>query len=147
MSNETKPEAAAENKEIKVTLQNPPQYVPAKTPDDLSMLWILERIDKIINDTEHIKSTLDALIAIPPSNGPSDIGGQAKAQAIGDVVRCRETTNQQTLRLLEKMYDDLKPKKTADFSVFTPEHIIELTDSLPPINKESIIRDITNLLK
>ncbi len=42
-------------------------------------------------------------------DSPGNILGQAKAQAFGDIVRCRETTNQQLLKLYEKMYDDLKP--------------------------------------
>ena len=41
-----------------------------------------------------------------------DIVGQAKAQALGDVVKCREATNQQLLKMYEKMYDDLKPQLT-----------------------------------
>lgn len=40
---------------------------------------------------------------------PDNIQGQAKAQAICDIVKCRETTNQQMLSMYEKMYDDLKP--------------------------------------
>ena len=33
---------------------------------------------------------------------------KSQAEALGDTVRCRETTNQQLLRFYEKMYDDLK---------------------------------------
>ena len=42
--------------------------------------------------------------------GAPDVAGQAKAEALGDVVRCRETTNQQLLTFYEKVYDDLKQK-------------------------------------
>ncbi len=38
---------------------------------------------------------------------PGNIQGQAKAQALGDIVRCRETTNQQVLTMYEKMLDRL----------------------------------------
>lgn len=46
-----------------------------------------------------------------PKSDPGDIAGQAKATAIGDVVRCREATNQQALRFYEKLYDDLSRQK------------------------------------
>ena len=42
-----------------------------------------------------------------------DIQGQAKAQALSDIVRCRETTNQKLLALYEKMYYDLMPVNNA----------------------------------
>ena len=55
--------------------------------------------------------------------------GSGKAQAIADVVRCRETTNQQLLKLYEKMYDDLKPQPQADFHRDILAHISELPPS------------------
>ena len=47
-----------------------------------------------------------------PKSDPGDIAGQEKAKAIGEIVRCREATNQQALKFYEKMYDDLTDKKT-----------------------------------
>ncbi len=41
------------------------------------------------------------------SDGPGDIGAAEKAKAMAEVVRCRETTNQQMLRMYEKIYDNL----------------------------------------
>lgn len=38
---------------------------------------------------------------------PGNTAGVAKAQAIADVVRCRETTNQQMLAFYESVYKDL----------------------------------------
>ena len=38
---------------------------------------------------------------------PGNIQGQAKAQALGDVVRCRETTNQQLLNFYVTVYNDM----------------------------------------
>jgi len=107
--------------EINRVLQENPQA------DDLPLSWVLERIDKIMNETEHLKYTRNALDDIAPAAGPGDIVGQAKAQALGDIVRCRETTNQQMLRLLEKMYDDLKPQKA-----FTPP-IVQLRQIMDEI--------------
>jgi len=89
------------------------QSVTKETPA-LNIEYVLARIDKIMNDTEHLKSALEALMKLPPSAGPGDITGAEQAEAISDVMKCRETTNQQTLRLLEKMYDDLKPKEPSE---------------------------------
>ena len=35
---------------------------------------------------------------------PGDVMGQAKAEALGDIVRCRETTNQQLLDIYKRIY-------------------------------------------
>ena len=43
-----------------------------------------------------------------------NILGQAKANALRDMIQGRETTNQRLLRLYERMYDDLfsRPRST-----------------------------------
>ena len=41
------------------------------------------------------------------SGSPGNVQGQAKAEAFGVIVKSRETTNQQILRLYEKMYMEL----------------------------------------
>ena len=79
-----------------------------KTKVKLSIDYVLDKIEHIIKDSEYIHNALEQL-ALMPRSEPGDIAGQEKAKAIGDIVRCRETTNQQALRLYEKMYDDLKP--------------------------------------
>ena len=38
---------------------------------------------------------------------PGNIMGKAKAEAVAEVVKTREATNQQILKLYEKMYDDM----------------------------------------
>lgn len=53
---------------------------------------------------EYIYNALEQL-ALMPKSDPGDIACQEKAKTIGDIVRCRETTKQQALRLYEKMYD------------------------------------------
>ena len=78
-------------------------------PTPISVSYVLEKIEQIAEDREYIHKALEQL-ALMPKSDPGDIAGQEKAKAIGDIVRCRETTNQQALRLYEKMYDDLKPK-------------------------------------
>ena len=87
---------------------------------------ILARIDAIIRDNAHIISTIEALQSAPGSyNGHS-------GQAVGEVVKSRETTNRQILQLLEKMYDDLKPNRDSKAALIKQldlNHVITTMDS------------------
>lgn len=79
---------------------------------DITVADILQRINNIINQTSYITSALEALQAMSDGdsgqmNAPGNVMGEAKAEGIATVVQCRETTNQQILRLYEKMYDDM----------------------------------------
>ena len=82
---------------------------------DLS--WLLQQIAAIQSDTEYLKEGLAQLarMGIGDSGDPGSPGnilGQAKATALRDMIRGRESTNQQLLRLYEKMYNDLFPQPT-----------------------------------
>ena len=86
---------------------NGPRPAEATTPEpkvEMSLEWVMARTDAIINDNAHIDAikTLTVL--------ESDGGLGSRAHAICGVVEAHEATNQQTLRFLEKMYDDLKPQ-------------------------------------
>lgn len=78
--------------------------------DKITMLYCIEQIEKIQRDTQYIFETIQAIGGVVSGAGPGDVAGQEKAKALGDVVRCRETTNQRLIAFYEKMYDDLKPK-------------------------------------
>lgn len=82
---------------------------------NLTMGYVLAQIEKIASQTAYLNETISELgkmfAATPVAYAPEDIAGMAKAQALGDVVRCRETTNQQLLTFYEKVYDDLKSVK------------------------------------
>ena len=81
----------------------------------LSMDYVLTRMDKIINDTAYLHEAITAVgnmeAAEPGVNGSCDT---SRGEAIKAIVVSREMTNRQTLKLLEKMYDDLKPKELSD---------------------------------
>ncbi|MBQ3157876.1 MAG: hypothetical protein IJB81_13325 [Clostridia bacterium] len=73
---------------------------------------ILNRINNIINQTSYITSAFESLTMMGDGDSgdcgaPGNIMGKAKAEAVAEVIRVRESTNQQILRLYEKMYDDL----------------------------------------
>lgn len=80
--------------------------------DGLTVQYLLEQILRISEQTEHLHDSLKALQDM--SNGdsgecgaPGNLLGQAKAEAIGNIVASREVTNQQILRFYERMYEDL----------------------------------------
>ncbi|MBQ8431302.1 MAG: hypothetical protein IJX28_00310 [Clostridia bacterium] len=74
--------------------------------DQPTVAYILGQIEKIFDDNRHIQEAL-AKLGNVKSEGPGDLGAQAKAQGIADVVKCHETTNQQLLSFYKKIYDDL----------------------------------------
>ncbi len=111
----------------------------------LTMDYVLTRIDKVLNDTDYIQSTLIALEDIS-FEGPGDIASAQKAEAIGEIVKCREATNQKLLSLYEKMYEDLKPSKAhASFVPKDFKELFALANSLPPVQKENFIRELSGL--
>lgn len=90
------------------------QGAQAKSPV-LSMAYVLTRIDQILNDTAHVHEAIAAIRDMPVNEGMNNMAGDtARGEAISHAVQSRETTNQQLIRLLEKMYDDLKPKTPSD---------------------------------
>lgn len=79
---------------------------------EMTVADILTRINNIINQTSYIGEVAEALKAMGDGDSgdmysPGNVMGQAKAEALGAIVTSRETTNQQILRLYEKMYDDM----------------------------------------
>ncbi|MBR3964017.1 MAG: hypothetical protein IKJ80_01250 [Clostridia bacterium] len=81
------------------------------TTENISLDYIFTQIDKIVSNTAHITEALEILKSIQ-SIGPEDIGAEEKAKGIADVVRARETTNQQLLAFYTRVYTDLTaPKK------------------------------------
>ena len=77
----------------------------------LSIDYVLAQIEKIVDNTAYITEALNSLKDVR-SGGPGDIGAEGKARGIADVVKCRETTNQQLLAFYTKVFNDLTaPKK------------------------------------
>lgn len=72
--------------------------------------YLLCLIEKIADDTEYLKNALAAMKDSLPYISESEAGAPA-AQGIAKMVASREETNQQILKLYEKMYDDLTGKK------------------------------------
>lgn len=104
--------------ENKICLTCPPDIKTEETSvnnnffGEMTVNDILTRVNNIINQTGYITSAFESLVQMGDGDSgdcgsPGNIMGRAKAEAVAEVVRARETTNQQILRLYEKMYDDL----------------------------------------
>lgn len=105
----------------------------------LSMDYVLTRIDKIINDTAYLHEAIATVGKMEAAQPGIDGCDTSRGDAIKTIVVSRETTNQQTLKLLEKMYDDLKPKELTDDIL----KLKQLTDTLcryPNEFAEDVIR-------
>ncbi len=81
-----------------------------------SVEYILTKIAEIQSETAYLNEALAKLSTMSDGDSggagsPGNILGAEKAKSFGDIVRCRETTNQQMLRVYEKMYDDLTTSK------------------------------------
>lgn len=107
----------SENKDSKqpVNKEATEKVIVSSSNDKLSMNYVLDQIEKIAAQTDLLNNAIEKLGQMADGDNadhmsPGNTLGQAKAEAIGDIVRCRETTNQQLLKLYEKMYDDLKSK-------------------------------------
>jgi len=90
-----------------------PEPAEAPVPGTITAEALLSRIDRIIENTAYIKDAFAILGSIEPVSDHPDYANQSRATALGEIVTAREATNQQTIRLLEKMYDDVKPDKVA----------------------------------
>jgi hypothetical protein len=98
-----KTEAIEDTYQTQVSENNSPEI------SKFSMSYVLEQIENIAKQTEYLNQVILELKQIKVGVS-GDIGAAGKSEALSSVVKCRETTNQQLLKLYEKMYDDLKPK-------------------------------------
>lgn len=79
----------------------------------ITLEMILEQLSKVMNSNAFFENALQTLISMTSSatptecGAPPDLAGQARAQAVADICRARETTNQQLIRFYEKMYEDM----------------------------------------
>lgn len=73
----------------------------------LTVKEIFDAISVLTEREHHIEDALKQLETVR-SEGPGDIGAQARAQAIAQIVETREETIRQTLSLYTKMYDDIQ---------------------------------------
>lgn len=98
-----------ENNNIKVTENDVPK---SESVEVIDLAYIFKQIKEIQTQTEYLNGVINTLSQMSDGDSgeggsPGNIQGQAKAQALGDVVRCRETTNQQLLNFYITVYNDM----------------------------------------
>lgn len=104
--------------ENKICLTCPPDMKTEETHmnsnifGEITVADIIHHIYNLIDQTDYITSAIKSLVQMGDGDSgdcgaPGNIMGKAKAEAVAEVVRARETTNQQILKLYEKMYDDM----------------------------------------
>ena len=111
-------------------------------PNGFDPEFMLSRMLKFFEDTKHIGEAMDSLKSMEFGSQNQGIGDQAKAASIAKIVEHREATNQQVLRFIEKMYDDLKPPKAPEPLNLGQLNVQAIIDSLPPGEKESVILEL-----
>ena len=114
----------------------------------LNINYVLDRIEAVRRDTEYLQKIIAALDNMTVGQGPGDVAGEEKAKALADVVRCRETTNQQLLQMYQKMYDDLKPVQDRPMGN-TKLKVLEMVERIAinsdPENLETLLERVENL--
>jgi len=93
-----------------------------QSTSNYTMDYCLAQIAKIQCQGAYIQEVFTQLSTVR-SEGPEDIGAAERAKALGDVVKCRETTNQKLLEFYVKMYEDLRNAN----SVLVADSVSKLT--------------------
>lgn len=84
----------------------------AEKAEPIDLAYIFRQIKEIQEQTAHLNLVVDALSRMGDGESgaqyaPGNIQGQAKANALGDVARYRETTNQRLLEFYVSVYKDM----------------------------------------
>lgn len=101
--------AQEETAEVKPTQK---ETADPKASEAIDKAYVFAQIKAIQDNTDYLYRVVESLAQISDRDGgdhsfPTNVQAQ-KAAALGDVVRCRETTNQQLLNFYTTVYNDLK---------------------------------------
>lgn len=110
----------------------------------VDVFYIVNQINKVLEQADYLHEAIASLSKMSDGEsgepyGAGNIMGQAKANALKDIVCYRETTNQQVLKMYEKMYDDLCGRHSLDQDITECcREIIEEAD-LGKMDSEDIV--------
>ena len=65
--------------------------------DKVELGWLLQQLAAIQSETGYLQAIISELSNL-------DAGELTKAEVLGDIVRCRETTNQQLIDFYKRIY-------------------------------------------
>ena len=127
--------------ETMICLARPPKLEEKRMSNMVTIEKIFEQLNKIVDSNEFLERALHTLASMTSANiptdsyAPGDIAGQARAQAVADICKQRETTNQQLIRFYEKMYDDMMYMQglRRENAPVVVEPILNERPELPPI--------------
>jgi len=120
----------------------------AKTPEEIVM-YIMGQMEKIRSDNTYILEAfrqLNDMANHPPIAHASSDAAFAKAQAVGEIVKSREATNQKLLSMYERMYGDFKPRVAGDDKEVKLRWLTEMVNANSYLG-ESIGDNLTDVLK
>lgn len=87
--------------------------------EQFGRVYILKQMEKILEQRDYLLEAIRSLSEMSDGDngeayGPGNTLGRAKAEALKEVVCYRETTNQQILKMYERMYYDQQKKDRAE---------------------------------
>ena len=91
----------------------------SENKEKLSINYLLEQIEKIAAQTSYLNEAIAGLGRIEEAHIVGDIVSAKKAVAFGDIVKSRETTNQQLIAFYQRLYEDLRPERSLTERKFT----------------------------
>lgn len=110
--------------------------------NEMSVKDILDRMDKIIAQGAELANVVQQIKDLPvnPSESFGGQDGACRAEAIGDIYKSREATNQKMLAMLDKMYDDMtgRPQVVPEI----PAHVSNQFDALGMMNLSALHPDV-----
>ena len=77
-----------------------------EVPEQVTMQYILRCIRDLQEDKEFLYNAIEKLGSVK-SEGPGDVGAEAKANAIAHAVKVHEETNRRLVDFYEHLYGDL----------------------------------------
>ena len=99
---------------------------------------LLARIDRILEEEEFLYASIESLMQKDAGESSAETPGDStKASALQAIVEAREATNQQMLRLLEKMYDRLEPALSEEGKML--KQLSEIVKDLPSDQAAAIV--------
>lgn len=84
-------------------IRRPPCETEEKAMSGTSMQELLARIDRVLNDTSYLQTALSTIEKLPDRPDGEAESTRARAEAVAAVVREREETNREILRLLQSV--------------------------------------------
>ena len=122
----------------------PEPMLADKAETELSMEWVLAKMEAIIHDNAHIAGAIKAITDMRP-HGEHDLATNSKASSMAEVVAARESTNRQVLKFLEKIYDDLSLSSPSKETFMKSLDLVGLSENLESQHVVDIVKALSGV--